>query len=226
MSSSHNTSPFHALPPVVVALAVVIGGIELLFWLGQSGLIPGGEDWRTFAIQDYTFFDELFDRMLARGTWSGPVMLRFVTYPLIHTSFIHALFVIVFILAIGKMVATVFRPWAVLVIFFAASALGALIYGLALDERYPLIGGYPGVYGLIGAYTFLLWVNLASTGGPRYQAFALIGMLLGIQLLFSLVFGSANDWVADLVGFATGFALSFVVSPGGWGRVLAKLRRS
>ncbi|MEY4697689.1 MAG: hypothetical protein RIT14_2117, partial [Pseudomonadota bacterium] len=38
-------------------------------------------------------------------------------------------------------------------------------------------------------------------------------------------FGGGYEWVADLAGFATGFALSFVVSPGGWRRVVAKLRQ-
>lgn len=226
MSDDHNASPFNDLPPVVVALAAVIGGIEVLFWLGQAGLLPGGEDWRTFAIQDYTFFDEMFDRMVAIGAWRGDVLIRLVTYPLIHVSFTHALFVVVFILAIGNMVGQVFRGWAVLTVFFVSSVVGALAYGLLLDERYPLIGGYPGVYGLIGAYTFLLWVNLVATGGPRYRAFALIAMLLGIQLVFSLIFQGSNDWLADIAGFGAGFALSFVVSPGGWNRVLAKLRRS
>jgi hypothetical protein len=31
--------------------------------------------------------------------------------------------------------------------------------------------------------------------------------------------------VADLAGFATGFLMSFVVSPGGFGRVMGKIRQ-
>lgn len=216
---------FHAIPPVVIALAVVIGGIELLFWLGEIGLLPGGADWRTAAVRNWGFFGELADRMFATGQWRADVLWRYVTYPLIHQSMTHALFAVVFVLAIGNMVANIFRPWAVLAIFFTASALGALVYGSVLDERFPLIGGYPGVYGLIGAYTFLLWVNLTATGGPRHQAFLLIGMLLGIQLAFSLIFDTRNDWVADVAGFVAGFAMSFVVSPGGAERVVARLRR-
>jgi len=53
----------------------------------------------------------------------------------------------------------------------------------------------------------------------------LIGFLMGIQLVFGLLFGGNRDWVADLAGFVAGFGLSFVVSPGGWGRVVDRLRR-
>ena len=65
---------------------------------------------------------------------------------------------------------------------------------------------------------------LAATGGDRYHAFSLIGFLLGIQLLFSVLFGGSRDWVADIAGFGAGFVLSFLVSPGGWGRVRQRIR--
>lgn len=88
-----------------------------------------------------------------------------------------------------------------------------------------LIGAYPAVYGLIGAFTFLLWVNLARVGANKYRAFSLIGALLFFQLVFGLLFGAGWDWVADITGFAAGFLLSFVVSPGGWARVMDKIRQ-
>jgi membrane associated rhomboid family serine protease len=47
---------------------------------------------------------------------------------------------------------------------------------------------------------------------------------MAIQLLFGLIFGSGWEWVAELSGFAAGFLLSFLVSPGGWARVRAKIR--
>ena len=45
-----------------------------------------------------------------------------------HGSFTHALFVVVILLALGKMVGEVFRWWAVLVVFFGAAVVGALAY--------------------------------------------------------------------------------------------------
>ena len=102
---------------------------------------------------------------------------------------------------------------------------GVLAFTMIPQLQAPLIVGYPPVYGLIGAFTFLLWVNLARTGANRYRAFSLIGMLLFFQLLFGVLFGGNWDWVADIAGFAAGFLMSFVVSPGGWARVMDKMRQ-
>jgi len=224
MSQPTNQPVFHTLPPVVIALAVIIGGLEALFQIGTMGFFEGGEIWRNVALNDWAFFGQLLDHALATGQYEQNALLRMLTYPLIHVNGTHAVFAVVLLLAMGNMVGSIFRAWAVLVIFFGASITGALVYGLLLDERFPLAGAYPGVYGLIGAYTFLLWVRQVATGGSQYQAFILIGALLGFQLAFALFFGVSHDWVADVAGFAAGFGLSFLVSPGGLARFLARLR--
>ena len=224
---SRNESPVNPIPPVVLALAAVIFGVEVIFQLGARGLM-GGPDavgWRLEAITNYAFIGDVFDQMVAQNVWPLQHVLSLVSYPFVHANFTHTLFVLVFLLALGKMVAEVFAAWAVLVIFFGSAIVGAVVYALVLNDPYPLIGGYPAVYGLIGAFTFLLWVKLADTGGPQSRAFMLIGFLMGIQLVFGLLFGGGKDWVADLAGFVAGFGLSFVVSPGGWGRVVDRLRQ-
>jgi membrane associated rhomboid family serine protease len=110
-------------------------------------------------------------------------------------------------------------------VFWASAIFGALAYVLLLDSPYPLIGGYPGVYGLIGAFTFLLWIDAARRGDNRMRAFGLIGALLAIQLLFGVINGDFGNVTADLSGFVAGFLLSFLVSPGGWRRALDRLRQ-
>ncbi|MEC7259746.1 MAG: rhomboid family intramembrane serine protease, partial [Pseudomonadota bacterium] len=81
------------------------------------------------------------------------------------------------------------------------------------------------VYGLIGAFTYLLWLRLSAVGENQARAFTLIGFLMGIQLIFAVFIDVQPDWVADLGGFASGFALTIVLVPGGWARLLARLRR-
>jgi membrane associated rhomboid family serine protease len=214
------------LPPVVAALFIVIMGIEVVFQLGTRGLIggPGAVGWRLEAIQSYAFSDDIFDWMWQNGRWPAEQLIRFVSYSFVHASFTHALFVGVFLLAMGKMVAEVFGNAAFLVVFFVSGIGGALAYGVLLNDPVPLIGGFPSVYGLIGAFTYMLWRSLSTVGANQARAFTLISVLMGIQLLFGLVFGVNNDWVADLAGFATGFALSFFVSPGGWTRMRGRIR--
>lgn len=222
----HNVSPFNALPPVVVALAAVIFGLEVMFQAATAGFLggQGGVGWRLDAIRDYGVFDEVAAYMWQNGIYPAAELLRLVTYPLIHTGFVHAAFVVVFILAIGKMVAEVFSPLAFVALFLVSAVVGALGFVTLLDSPYPLVGGYPGVYGLIGAFTFILWTRESLRGGNRYRAFGLIGALLAIQLVFGVIQGEFGNVVADLSGFAAGFLMSFLVSPGGWRRALARLR--
>ncbi len=222
-----NESPFNALPPVVVGLAMVIAAVEIVLQLGAAGLAGNAQagSWRWVGFSNYAFFGPIWEEMLWRWQFPLPDMIRFVTYPFIHGSFMHAAFAVVIVLAMGKSVGEVFSPLAFLAVFFASAIAGALGYAFLTDSNVPLIGAYPGAYGLIGAYTFLLWVRLTALGEDQRQAFTLIGFLMGIQLVFALIFGTDNTWIADIVGFAAGFGLSFIVSPGGWARVLAKLRQ-
>lgn len=222
-----NQSPFNALPPVAVGLAMVIGAVEIVLQLGSAGLAGGVEaqSWRWFGWSNYAFFGPIWEEMLWRGQFPPADLIRFVTYPFIHHDFIHAAFAIVIVLAMGKTVGETFNPLAFLAIFFASAIAGALGYALLTDSNVPLIGAMPGGYGLIGAYTFLIWVSLVAMGEDQRRAFTLIGFLMAFQLVFGLIFGSDNTWIADIVGFAAGFGLSFLVSPGGWSRVLAKLRQ-
>lgn len=227
MHPDHSESPFNALPPVVVALAALVIVPELVFQAGRIGLVGGaqGVGLRLAALNAFAFSPQLFDRMMEVGQVSSGALLRFVSYSFVHLGFAHVLFVAVFLLALGKMVAETFASWAVLTVFFGSAVAGAVIYGLVPGAERALVGGYPAVYGLIGAYTFILWVGLGATGGNRARAFTLIAFLLGIQLVFGLLFGGGLDWIADLAGFAAGFGLSFLVSPGGWRRAVERMRR-
>jgi membrane associated rhomboid family serine protease len=227
MADNPNASPVNSLPPVIVILVLAIVLVELVLTAGTRGYAGGPEavGWRLAAIRDYGFSGEAFDWMFANNRYPLELFLRFVSYPFVHVSFTHAVFACVFVLALGKMVGEVFGAFSVLLIWFASSVVGALAYGLILNEPIFLVGAFPPVYGLIGAYTYLLWMNLAGVGQGRLRAFSLVGFLLGIQLLFGLLFGGSRDWVADIAGFGAGFALSFVVSPGGWRELVARLRQ-
>lgn len=222
----HEPPAFNPLPAAVAALFLFILGIEIAFYLGSKGWIGGPQavGWRLEAIQRYAFSGEIFDWMAETGRWPAEHLIRFVAYPFVHASFTHALFVGVFVLAMGKMVAEVFGGVAMLAIFLLSSVGGALAYALLLNESVPLVGGFPGVYGLIGGFTFLLWQSLARVGANQNRAFTLIAVLMGAQLLIGLVFGGSRDWVADLAGFATGFGLSFFLAPGGWQRIRSRIR--
>lgn len=227
MSSDPNAPPVNPLPPALVALFLLIIGIECVFALGERGLIGGPEavGWRLAAVQTYAFSGDIFHWMWQNGRWPVEHLLRFVSYSFVHLSFTHALFAGVILLAMGKMVGEVFGQIVMLVIFVVSGAVGALAYAVIVSGSLPLIGAMPAVYGLIGGFTFLLWRSAALIGANQARAFTLIAFLMGIQLVFGLLFGSTNDWVADLAGFAAGFGISVFVAPGGLARILGLLRR-
>jgi membrane associated rhomboid family serine protease len=228
MEPEQYPSPFNPLPMIVWVLVLPLIAMEAVLSLADAGLVGGaqGIGWRLQAVERFGLFPELLRYQWETGGQPYDELLRLVTFPLVHGGFTHALFAVVLMLALGKMVGEIFRWWAVLLVVFGSAIVGGVVYSFLIpDLRTQLIGAYPAVYGLIGAFTFLLWVNLARSGANRYRAFSLIGALLFFQLIFGVLFGANWDWVADVTGFAAGFLISFFVSPGGWARVMDKIRQ-
>lgn len=218
-------SPLNPLPPVVWALVVPMILLEVIFQLSGQGLIGGadGIGWRMQALERMVFIPEQFLWMVQTGQFPPRELARIVIYPFAHLSFMHAAFVVVFVLALGKFVGELFRPLALVGLFFGSSILAAIVYA-ALGQKVPLVGGYAGAFGLIGAFSFVLWVRLRQRGESGLQAFSLIGVMILVRLAFGIFGGVAPDWIADLAGFAAGFGLSFVLIPGGPKRLLTLLR--
>lgn len=228
MDQDKNAPPLNPLPAIVWVLALPLIAVEVLVSLAEAGLIGGaaGIGWRLQAVERFGLFPQLLVQQWQTGGAPYDQLFRLVSYHLVHGSATHAIFALVILLALGKMVGEAFRWWAVVVVVAVATVAGAVAYGLFIpDLKVPLIGAYPPVYGLIGAFTYLMWTNPARGGGNKYRAFGMIGMLMGLQLVFGLLFGGGWTWVAELAGFAAGFAISFVVSPGGIRRLMARVRQ-
>ena len=215
------------IPPVIIVLCLIVVGVELVLSLAAAGVVggPTGIGWRLGAMQDYGFSPIVLDRVFGFGDTSLDLLKRFVTYGFVHATFTTALFAAALLLALGKFVGDVFSTAATLLVFFGSLIFGALVFGLIKGGNTPLIGLYPAIYGLIGAYTYIIWLTLGAEGQNQIQAFRLIGFLLGLQLLFGLIFGANAVWIAELAGFVFGFAISIVAAPGGWTALLRKLRK-
>ena len=236
MRPGYDESPLNPVPAVIWVLVLPMIAFEAYFGLGQLGFLGGGQPGagmalRQFAAERTAYVPDFVLRMWQIGVFVPDQGWCILTYPFVHLSITHALFVIVFTLALGNLIAHQFRPWAVIALFFGSAIGGALIYtlfaGLLPQWRFqPLIGGYPAVYGFVGAFTFLLWVRLGQQNANRLRAFTLIGMLLAFQLVFGILFQDGSlTWIAEIAGFACGFLLSFVLVPGGIGRVMRQIRQ-
>ena len=222
-------NPFNDLPPLVVALALVIAGVELIFQAGASGYVggQGAVGWRLTALETWSVREDVWDWMVRTRQVPLDEAARLFAYPFVHAGFTHAAMVCVFVLALGNVVAPFYPGWRLLVIFFGAAFGGAVVYLALFDARSPLYGGYPPAYGLIGAFTYLTQRGLTRADPSR--AFLLIGLLLAIQPVFGLLLarnlGWVPDWSADLGGAATGYLIAMLLFPGAVRRLRDRLRQ-
>lgn len=220
-------TPFNSVPPVPLLLVLTMAGIELTFSAAANGWVGGaaGVGWRAVAFQDYAFAPAVMTEIFERGRGSFDLWKRFVTYPFVHLGFTHALWACVLLLALGKFVGDIFRPVAFLLLFLICTVFGAVIYGLLSPTNTGLAGAYPGIYGLIGAYTYLMWLRLEQVGENQLKAFRLIGVLLGLLLVYSMLFGAAPTWIAEVAGFVIGLFAAPILTPGGWTAFIERTRR-
>lgn len=227
MRPGYDEPPVHPLPWAVWIIVLPLAAVELWINAGALGLAGGqaGIGWRNLAAQTLALEPQMLDQMLATGRFVPDYAMRLLTYALVHGSFTHALLAIVFVLALGKFVGEVFSGIAVVALFLVATLAGGVVYSLVPGTTAWLLGAYPGAYGLIGAFTYIIWARLGQAHANRARAFSLIGFLLGAQLVFGALLGSKPDWIADLGGFAAGFALSAVIAPGAGQRLLRLIRQ-
>ena len=216
-------NPVNAVPPVVLVLFFVIAGVEAALSLGAQGLAGGPQavGWRIGLIERFAVSPAVLDYALRGEVGLWP---RFVLYAFVHQGALHAIFAGVLLLALGKFVAEGMGQLRALLVFLVATVLGAVGFGLVVAGTQPLFGAYPGVYGLIGAFTYLLWLRLGRTGENRLGAFRLIGVLLALQLVFGALCGSNPQWVGDVAGFLAGGATAVLAAPGGLAALRARMR--
>jgi membrane associated rhomboid family serine protease len=216
------------LPWVIAAFAIVMIGLELVFQIGGVNALAGqtGIGWRITGIQWFGLHDQVVDLMVAQRDFDPAFLTRFVTFSFVHGHWMDTLFAAALTLAIGKFVGEVFTNFGLFLLFALSAAFGAVCYFYVVDGGGWLISGFPGAYGLIGGYTYLNWVMLDFQGQNRLKAFGLIGILLLYQLIFGALFGTDTRWVAHIAAFVFGLGVSPLLAPGGLRMLRHALRRN
>ncbi|MGR3541614.1 MAG: rhomboid family intramembrane serine protease [Hasllibacter sp.] len=221
----YQESPFQSLPPVVAILALAVALPEIALSAADRGLLgTGAAGWRIGALRDFGVFPPLLELGLARGDALAAEPWRLLTYPFVHRGFVDMLFGAVFTLALGKFVADAMGGAATAALFLGTAAAGALAWWALGGASQPLAGAMVPAFGLIGAFTFVLFSRAGASNARRLAAFRLIGFLMGIQLVFALLFGTSDWWMAELAAFAAGFAASFGLAPGRARVFLSRMR--
>ena len=220
-------SPIHAvnpLPPTVIVLFLIIV-IGEAYIAGAEARLWGSFDARIALMRQFAFMPEGFGRTMSAGLWISELFWRMLTYPFVHGSLMQGVFASVFILAMGKFVGEVLGNIAVVAIFFASAIFAALGFAMFTSSGFPLFGGFPAAYGLIGAFTFVLFSRSEGLLSQQLMAFRLLGILMLINIGFSLLQDGPPIWVAELCGAVTGFISAAIIHPGGVRVIVNKFRQ-
>ena len=219
------TPAVNPLPPAVIILFLIILVGEI-YVAGAEASLWGSFDARINLIRQFSFMPEGFGRALSSGILVPELFWRMITYPFLHVSLMQGIFASVFILAMGKFVGEVLGNIAVMAIFFASAIFAALGFALFTSSSFPLFGGFPAAYGLIGAFTFVLFSRTEGLLSQQLAAFRLLGALMVINIGFSLLQNGPPLWVAELSGAITGFVSAAIIHPDGIRFIINKSGRS
>ena len=219
------TPVVNPLPPAVIILFLIIVGGEI-YVAGAEATLWGNFDARINLIRQFSFMPDGFGQALSSNLLVPELFWRMITYPFLHGSLMQGIFSSVFILAMGKFVGEVLGNIAVIAIFFASAIFAALGFALFTSSSFPLFGGFPAAYGLIGAFTFVLFSRTEGLLSQQLAAFRLLGALMVINIGFSLLQNGPPLWVAELSGAVTGFVSAAIIHPGGIRFIINKSGRS
>ena len=212
--------PVVVLAGFVLLSEAVLAGARFGLWGGMHSV-----GWRAALIQRLGFSDPLFDRMIAHMRLEGVDLLRFVSHPLVHTDWREALLGAFFLLAIGKYAGARMREGTLALLLICGALIGALGFGLILQEPGLLVGTFTLVFALLGFYGGAQWI---ATGGDVRRAFSLPLFILFLDIAFTLSFGGAHFWVAHAFAMFVGLGFAFAIGVDGrvsWRVLRARLRR-
>lgn len=203
------------LPWAVWLLVLAITGVELVLWAGAQGLVnwAGSAGWRAQAVAAFGVTPDLQGWMVATRQTPPDYLARYLGFGFVHLGPLQAGLVVVITAALGKYCAERLGSMRVLGVILLAQAAGAIAFGVIAPLGAWLIGGYPLIFALAGAYGALVWAG-AETPRTQITAAGLVGVLLVGRLALAAFVGGGMDWVADIVACALGAVLALGLRPG------------
>lgn len=182
--------------PIVTALLV---GFQIRVYLWSWA--PGAEDW----LQEH--FTNWAPAVLERAeVW------RLISYGLLHVSFTHLLFNLIFLAYTGYHLERALGRANLLLIYFTSVFLGGLLSMSMAPDR-PSLGASGGDFGLLAAAVLLGWKHQGSI--PR-KAWKYFGWALVPWIVFSIFTGltarNVDNW-SHLGGLVGGTVLMTLLDP-------------
>ena len=199
---------FNNVPPGVLILGGVIGGIELFLQIF-------GLEWRSAAFLFLAFFPLDFGAPY-KELFFGQNLLMFFSYSFLHGNFFHMIINVAIFFALGKQIEEQLGAVNLILIFISTSIAGAAAYQiLSSGSSVPMVGASGGVFGFFGFIkgkeliyrirhnlTILPFLNLI---------FGLIILHIILVLLYPTIIPFQIGWQGHLGGFVSGLILASLI---------------
>ena len=199
---------FNNVPPGVLILGGVIGGIELFLQIF-------GLEWRSAAFLFLAFFPLDFGAPY-KELFFAQNFVMFFSYSFLHGNFFHMIINVAIFFALGKQIEEQLGAVNLIFIFLSTSIAGAGAYQiLSSGSSVPMVGASGGVFGFFGFIkgkeliyrirhnlTILPFLNLI---------FGLIILHIILVLLYPTIIPFQIGWQGHLGGFVFGLILASMI---------------
>ena len=199
---------FNNVPPGVLILGGVIGGIELFLQIF-------GLEWRSAAFLFLAFFPLDFGAPY-KELFFAQNFVMFFSYSFLHGNFFHMIINVAIFFALGKQIEEQLGAVNLILIFISTSIAGAAAYQiLSSGSSVPMVGASGGVFGFFGFIkgkeliyrirhnlTILPFLNLI---------FGLIILHIILVLLYPTIIPFQIGWQGHLGGFVSGLILASMI---------------
>ena len=199
---------FNNVPPGVLILGGVIGGIELFLQIF-------GLEWRSAAFLLLAFFPLDFGAPY-KELFFAQNFVMFFSYSFLHGNFFHMIINVAIFFALGKQIEEQLGAVNLILIFISTSIAGAAAYQiLSSGSSVPMVGASGGVFGFFGFIkgkeliyrirhnlTILPFLNLI---------FGLIILHIILVLLYPTIIPFQIGWQGHLGGFVFGLILASLI---------------
>ena len=199
---------FNNVPPGVLILGGVIGGIELFLQIF-------GLEWRSAAFLFLAFFPLDFGTPY-KELFFGQNLVMFFSYSFLHGNFFHMIINVAIFFALGKQIEEQLGAVNLILIFISTSIAGAAAYQiLSSGSSVPMVGASGGVFGFFGFIkgkeliyrirhnlTILPFLNLI---------FGLIILHIILVLLYPTIIPFQIGWQGHVGGFVFGLILASMI---------------
>lgn len=193
--------PMINLPTMTKILVMTLLGIHVVV----SILNPEQRFW---IIEHFGFVPAYYTAAIP---FDWPALIGPITYSFVHGSWMHVIMNAVMLMAFGAGLER-WMGWKRLAVFMMGCNIVAILIhlGLNIGSDDPVVGASGALSGMFSAVIMVMQAQSGFLGQGKYRYLPLIGIWIGVSLLFGVLGGPGGEniaWAAHIGGFLAGFVL-------------------